>query len=268
MASQAAAGPFAFGSHFFVLRGLGLLLALGLARPALAQRAALPARPDSSLVAAATHTLAQRYAAGLGYESGLYNGPLYTDYVRAGTQGHRFFGTSAPQSASLTYGGRPYEGVPLRYDLIRDQLVLTAPTGSQEMTLVSELVSGFVLDGHVFTRLEVDSSAGAPVRTGFYEVLVEGPARLVAAHHKTLQRRSSAGRVESEITASDAYFVEKNRRYYAVEKAGALLSLFPEHKAALRQYSRTNHLSFRPDARAQALAALVRYEATLASPGQ
>jgi hypothetical protein len=265
MASHATTGPLALGPHFLLLRGLGALLVLGIARPALGQTMAPLARPDSSLVAAAARSLGQRYVAGVGYESGLYNGPLYTEYVPSGTQGHRFFGPAAPQLASLTYAGRAYEGVPLRYDLIRNQLVLTAPVGNQEMTLVPELVSGFVLDGHVFTHVSVDSSAGSPVRAGYYEVLVAGTVRLLAAHRKTLQKRSSAGRVESEITASDAYFVEKNRQYYPVEKAGALLALFPEHKAALRQYSRTNHLSFRPEARAEALAALVRYEATLPS---
>lgn len=268
MANRAATGPVVFSRHFLLRRGLGLLLVLGLGRPAWGQDAAPPARPDSTLLATAARSLSQRYTAGLGYESGLYNGPLYTDYVRPGTQGHRFFGSASPQVASLTYAGYPYAGVPLRYDLIRGQLVLTAPTGNQEMTLVNELVAGFVLDDHVFTRLVVDSSAGSPVSTGFYEVLVAGPVRLLAAHHKALQKQSSAGRVESEITASDAYFVEKSHHYYAVEKAGALLQLFPEHKAALRQYSRANHLSFRPDARAQALAALVRYEATLASAGR
>lgn len=264
MASLAAAGPLALGSHFLLLRGPGVLLALGLSWPAFGQGSAPAARRDSSLVASAGYTLGQYAAAGLGYESGLYNGPLYTDYVPAGTQGHRFFGP-APQAASLTYAGRAYEGVPLRYDLIRDQLVLTAPNGRQEMTLVPELVGGFVLGGHVFTHVSVDSSAGSPVRAGFYEVLVAGPVRLLAAHRKALQKRSSAGRVESEITASDAYFLEKNRQYYTVEKAGALVALFPEHKAALRQYSRSNHLNFRPEGRAEALAALVRYEATLAT---
>lgn len=268
MASRATTGPFAFGPPFFLLRGLGLLLVLGLGRPAFGQSAPPLARPDSSLVATAARSLGQQYATGLGYEAGIYNGPLYTDYVRAGTEGHRFFGSAAPQAASLTYAGQAYASVPLRYDLIRDQLVLTAPTGNQEMTLVNELVSGFVLDEHAFTRLTVDSSTSSPVRTGFYEVLVAGPVRLLAAHHKSLQKRSSGGRVESEITASDAYFLEKNRQYYAVEKAGAVWQLFPEHKAALRQYTRTNHLSFRPEARAQALAALVRYEAILAGAGR
>lgn len=265
MATQAVTGPVAAGSRIFWWL---FLLALGLGEPAFGQGVAPLAQPDSSLVATAIRSLGQQYTSGLGYEAGLYNGPLYTDYVRPGTQGHRFFGSAGPQVASLTYAGQAYAAVPLRYDLIRDQLVLTAPTGNQEMTLVNELVTSFVLDDHVFTRLVVDSSASSPVRTGFYEVLVAGPVRLLAAHHKALQKRSSAGRVESEITASDAYFLEKNRQYYAVEKAGAVWQLFPEHKAALRQYTRVNHLSFRPEGRAQALAALVRYEATLASAGR
>lgn len=241
------------------LRGLFALLILGLGQRAQAQQAVA----DSSLLAAARHRLQQEYARGLGYALELYNGPEYLSDLPRNTQGHPFFSSRQAQPATITYGGYSYAGVPLRYDLLRKQLVLTAPGGGRDLTLVNEEVTRFTLGGHSFVRLVVDSSSSA-VRTGFYEVLVDGPVRLLAAHHKALQKRSTAEGVESEITTRDDYFLVQSQRYYPVAKAADVLRLFPQHKAALRQFASDNHLNFKPEGRALALVELVRYQATLA----
>ena len=193
----------------------------------------------------------------------MYNGPEYLDYLLGNPQGYPFFASREAQPATLTYGGYSYAGVSLRYDLLRGLLVLAAPSGGQALTLVNEEVTRFTLGSHPFVRLVVDSTTNSPVRTGFYEVLVEGPARLLAAHRKTLQKHAAAQGVEREITARDDYFVAHNQHYYPVAKAADVLRLFPQHKAALRQFAKDNHLSFRPESRALALAELVRYQATL-----
>lgn len=221
-------------------------------------------KADSSLVTAATFHLAQRYNTAIGAESRLYNGPEYVDYVRPGTQGHRFFASSEAQPASISYAGHTYAGVPLRYDLVRGQLVLPAPGGGLTMRLLNEQVTSFSLSGHTFIRLVADSSRSSPIRTGFYDLLVEGPVRLLASHHKTLQRRAGEAGVESEITAYDEYFLYKDQQYYPLAKAAEVFRLFPKNKVALRQFSKDNNLNFNAEGREQALSALVRYQATLA----
>ncbi|MGI4887414.1 MAG: hypothetical protein ACRYFR_20845 [Janthinobacterium lividum] len=183
------------------------------------------------------------------------------------TKGQPFFAANKVRTAAVTYGGHTYANVPLRYDLVRGQLVLTAPGGGREMTLLNEQVTRFVLDGHSFIRLAIDSIGNAPLRAGFYDLLVEGPVRLLALRRKTFQKRATNEGMESEITASDAYFVGKDRRYYPVDKAAELLRLFPDDKAALRDYIQNNHLNFKAESREQALVALVRYQATLARAG-
>ena len=241
------------------LCGLALL---ALAQPALAQRA--PA--DSSLlVTTATQVLAQRYTRSLGTDLRLYNGPEYVSYVRRDTQGHRFFGPDSAQVATVKYAGHTYAGVPLRYDLVRQQLVLQAPVGALQMRLLNEQVAFFELGGHRFIRLVVDSSAGAGVSTGYYDLLVDGPARLLAARRKSLQERSTATGILSEISASEKYFVSQNRRYYSVSTAATVLRLFPAQKAALRQFIKANQLKFGAKTREPALVALLRYQATLAA---
>lgn len=237
--------------------GLALLL-LGLPRPGLGQ-----SRPsDSTLVATAERRLHQQYTRAVGAESRLYNGPEYVSYLLPHTQGQPFFITAQALPATITYAGSVYTGVPLRYDLVRGQLVLSAPSG-REMSLVNEQVTRFELGEHTFIRLSADSAKAGLARSGFYELLVEGPVQLLAAHHKTLEKRSSAGRVESEITAKDEFLVRKDRRYYPVGNAAALQRLFPARKAALRQYIKEHKLVFGADERAYALSELVRYLASL-----
>lgn len=247
-----------------LVNGLGALLALGGSQRAWGQ----PTPPDTALLAAASHRLSQQYTSGRSGELGLYNGPEYLDYLRSNTQGNPFFAYDNAQPATLVYAGHTYPNVLLRYDLLRGQLVLAPPGSARQLRLVNEQVASFTLSGHSFIRLVVDSSAGSPVRTGFYDLLVEGPVRLLAAHRKVRQSSSRAEGVQSEILARDEYFVYKDHRYYPVSKGADVVRLFPQNKAALRQYMRDNNLNFRPEGREQALAALVRYQATLASAGR
>jgi hypothetical protein len=239
---------------------LGIGLLSGIAPAAQGQAAGAA---DSSLVAVADHRLRQQYAQAVSAESRLYNGPEYVGYVRRNTRGHRFFESDQPQPATITYAGATYTDVPLRYDLVRGQLVLITPGGGREMRLLNEQVTGFTLLGHSFIRVVTDSGGHSPVAAGFYDLLVDGPVQLLAGRHKILRERAAEKTIESEITARTDYFVRKDHQYYRVDKAAALLRLFPENKAALRRYIKDQQLRFRPATREQALGALVRYQGQL-----
>ena len=89
--------------------------------------------------------------------------------------------------------------MPLRYDLVLGQLVLRVPPGVTEMYLVNEKVVRFALGGHTFVRLVADS-AGSPAPTGYYDLLVEGPMRVLAARHKDVQTRATLEGMQGEIS--------------------------------------------------------------------
>ena len=239
-----------------LLSGLGLLLRL----PTLGQTAA----PDTSL-SAATTGMRQQYARALRDESSLYSGPAYVNYVRPGTKGHRFFESAEDQPATITYGGVTYRGVRARYDLVRDQLVLSAQSGTLDLSLVNEQVARFTLAGHTFVRLVGDSAVGLPERPTFYDLLVPGPVRLLAAYRKKYSEGLEGSRIVSDITARTDYFIQQGARSYPVSKLGDVLRLFPKQRAALRDYAQANDLHFDEDGRAAALVALVRQQATLSA---
>jgi hypothetical protein len=221
-----------------------------------------PSRPDSTATAA-THLLARHYTSGLGSESRLYNGPEYVNYVSPYNKDHQYFGESAPQEGSLEYDGAVFFNVPLRYDLVRGQVVLTAPSGALNFQLIDEKIVRFSLGAHSFVRL-VAPSEESLLRTGFYEELTPGAVRLLAAHRKNVQQRSTPTGMQGEVLQKTSYFVEKNQSFHKVGSAGSVLKLFPENKAQLRSYLKAEKLSFRPANREKSLTALVRYAASLA----
>ncbi|QIX61338.1 hypothetical protein HER32_09150 [Hymenobacter sp. BT18] len=210
-------------------------------------------------------TLRQHYEAGLDFDSQLYNGQEYVNYVRSYIKGHAFFDSADPQPGTVEYGGGTYS-VPLRYDIVREVLVLKAPLGALTLQLINERVTRFSLGSHSFIRLVADSSRAAPIRTGFYEVLIDGSVQLLAAHRKNLQQRSVAGGMEGEITQKDEFFVRQGTELHSVGKAKSVLALFPESKARLREYIKTRKLQFSSTRRQEALTALLQYYATLPVP--
>ncbi len=237
-----------------LLCGLGALLGL----PALAQ----VARPDTTLLAASTG-LRQQYTQVLGDKSSLYSGPEYVNYVRPGTQGHRFFDSATPQMATITYGGVTYAGVLARYDLVRDQVVLSAQSNTLDLTLVDERVARFTLGSHTFVRVAADSAMGLPERPAFYDLLVAGPVQVLAARRKKYEENLEGSRIVSEITGRTDYFIQQGKRCYPVSKLGDVLRLFPQQRAALRTFAQANNLLFEEAGREAAIVALVRYQATL-----
>ncbi|MCB2378492.1 hypothetical protein LGH70_12905 [Hymenobacter sp. BT635] len=236
--------------------GLGLSLLSQQAR-AQAQLAA----DSSAQTSTALGSLRQHYTQGLGADSRLYNGAEYVDYVRYHVNGHQFFGAKEQQRATLEYGGATYEQVPLRYDIVKDKLVLQAPSSMLDMTLTDENVRRFRIGTHQFVRLVAADTAGATLpRTGYYELLVaEGTVQLLALRRKDLQETAAAGRLVGNITQKNDFYLFHGRRYYKLTKASTVVGLFPEHKAALRKHIRTRKLSFAKDRRETSLVELVRY---------
>ena len=220
---------------------------------------------DSSLSASAFNSLSQHYTSALRYESGLYNGPEYVNYVKPYLKGHPFFESAEAREATVEYGGSSYIGVPLRYDLMLGQLAVQAPSGALALRLVNERVARFTLGGHTFVRL-VANPTNPTLSTGFYELLVDGPVQVLAARKKGIQERSTSDGMVGEINQRNEFFIRKANHYYPVSKASSVLRLFPENKAALRKHIGAQKLKFNKVRFEEAIVELVRYHASITSP--
>lgn len=238
-----------------------LLLWLALGQHALAQGPAA----DSSQLRLAVQAATQRYYAAVGPESRLLSGTDYINRAKPYMQGSPFFPSPEIMEGSLQYDGFHFEAVPMRYDCQHDQVVVQPPSRAIALQLVPEKVSAFTLDGHHFVRLVTDSVASPQVRTGFYDLLADGPARLLARHTKRSYEQPTQRGMEGSFVETVRFFVQQHDTYQEVAKLKDVTALFPVHKAELQKFARSQRLSFKEGYRERALTALVAYYNTLAN---
>lgn len=168
---------------------------------------------------------------------------------------HPFFVSDSLQKGTISYNGAFYTGVPMLYDIVRDELAIQRSGTPYRIRLHSERISSFSIGDHQFARLVGDSTAG--VRTGFYQLLYDGSVKALARRIKTVHEDISSGKYKADFVEEDKYFILKNGTYYPVKSKRALLRLFPEQASALQKYLRANRIKFKQQ-REEAITAVVR----------
>jgi len=242
----------------FLLPGLASgLLSLAGSQPALGQ-----VLPYDAISSAAASRAAQRYAASTQAESHLLNGREYVNPAPAYVVGTPFFGASRPQRGTVAYDGGYFAQVPLLYEQAQDQVVLFDSVRNVNIQLVSDKVAAFTLGSHRFLRLHPDSTAALPA--GFYELLVDGPARLLARRTKTATKVVSGQGITGEYEPTTRFFVQRQNRFYPVAKLGQVLDALADKKSELQQFARSSQLKFKDASREASLTQLLQRYAELA----
>ena len=227
-------------------------------------QAPLP-RADSVLLASSVRAVAQRYQAAAPGETHLLNGAEFVEHLKAYLQGSPYFPSYDLQISEVAYDGFTFTGVPLRYDCQADQVLFFPASRAVVLRLVPQKLASFTAGGHQFVRIETDSVANPQVRAGFYDLLAEGPARLLARRTKRISERPTSTRLAGEYYEIVHYFVQQGATYTEVTRLRDVTRLFPTRRVALQRFARTRQLSFREATRERALATLLQYCNTLPS---
>ncbi|MBF9223753.1 hypothetical protein [Hymenobacter ruricola] len=225
---------------FSIAAGL-LALAGG---PATAQTTAAPLpAPVLQSVAA----VRQQYAASFTGHPELFNGPEYVDYSRRYHErtGHQFFLTPEAMPGSVQYNGQYFGNQQLTYDVVLDQVVLRHPTNPLLLRLLNERVESFIIDGHRFVRVVADSTTGNAIRTGYFEVLAEGRAQLLARRSKRMQEHILQQQLDVEFVSTERLFLRKAGVFYPIKSKGAALRVFADKSKDVQQYLQSHKLGFK-----------------------
>ncbi|OGX89589.1 hypothetical protein BEN47_06815 [Hymenobacter lapidarius] len=234
-----------------------------MAGPAFAQTA--PPDADLSVSIAAAQ---KQHAAAFTAHSQLLNGPQYLDYSKRYyvSTGHQFFGVPDKQPGSVTYTNqRLFDNLELQYDLVYDQVVLSVPNSALTLRLINEEMQEFTLNNHRFVRLLADSASAGVIRTGYYEMLLDGTVQVLAKRSKRLQEQVAQHNINVRFTASDKLFMRKDGRYYPVASKGAALRLLADRGKDLQKYLQEHKLKFSKASREASLMQLAGYYAGLVS---
>ena len=190
--------------------------------------------------------LRQQYDASFDNHPQLYSGLEYADYTRRYHKrtGDPFFFSPEPQPGSVDYNNHHFGGVRLNYDEVLDQVLLTQPNNPVLIRLIEEQLRGFALGPARFVRLVADSASGSVVRTGYYQVLADGRAQVLARRTKRLQEHLNQPYVDVEFVASTKFFVQKGGQYYPVRSKSNVVRLLADRSKDVQQYLKAHPLKF------------------------
>jgi hypothetical protein len=217
-------------------------------------------KPDTAFVRAAVGQAKSTYDRALHGESGLYNGLDYPEYVALMPGVHPFFISNQMTDGSILYGGQTYENVGLRYDICHDKVVVEHYYNHSILELVSERITGFTLHGHRFIHLTPNKKNN--LKDGFYDLLYDGPSRVIARHEKVLEEIKGGQRVRYQFKDNTRFYVLKDGSFSMVYSKASLLKALNKHKSELRNFPGSEQIRFRKD-RGKAIAAMARYYDTL-----
>ncbi|MFT3676172.1 MAG: hypothetical protein QM781_09765 [Chitinophagaceae bacterium] len=182
------------------LQGLCIMLALTFTA------AAQPVAMNNGSANPAEDSTIARYLSNRGELLPIYNGRQFSSGYAA-IKGSAFYAVKDWTMGSVCYEGVWYHQLPLLYDIYRDELLLRHPSGIP-LVLYGDRVQAFEFNDLKFVRLSAEQT-GMP-RTGYYEVLEQGPLTIYAYRFRLLEERIVDQHVEKE-------FMDKSR-YYAVWK--------------------------------------------------
>ncbi|MBC6988088.1 hypothetical protein [Hymenobacter sp. BT491] len=214
---------------------------------------------DSASLTAAVTSAGKQYAQAMGPNTLLTNGPEYIDYKLPYMKGHQFFGDGSQQIGAVYFDGVLYKDVPLWYDIKLDQVVSQVVASPLKVRLVSEKITYFAFGEHTFTRIVTDSIADNSVPTGFYDLLVDGRARLLAKRVKVLHTKAGPNGIEGSFPEAVTYFLQQENRFYPVSSKNGVAKLLSDKKSELEAYARQHKLKFNKASRETSLAELVTY---------
>jgi hypothetical protein len=186
----------------------------------------------------------------------LYNGTEYF-YNDSRLTGTPFFATDSFTKGNLIYYGQLYTGIPLKFDVLRGEVVTYLHNPTFPVKLVTEKLKCFTIGSAVFVWVE--KTGGMP-EAGYYQVLYNGKASILAKRYKTIRETVSAEGVVREVVNHSNYYVLKNGIYHSVGSKGSLLDALSDQKSALSDYIDKSDVKFKKDPEYNMIRAAAYYE--------
>ena len=175
----------------------------------------------------------------------LYNGTEYLGYPKPFEEGQPYFIQDTWSKGTVSYDGNTYENVPILYNLVTDQLIISAYNNATKIQLLKEKISNFFIQNHFFIHLQKDSLP-ADMAESFYDVLASGKATLLARYTKNIQTYTKLT-VVLQVFEKDHYFVKKNNKYFVLNNKKSLLSQVSDKRKEIQQYIKANRIRYRKD---------------------
>ena len=187
----------------------------------------------------------------------LYVGAVEPQYPKSSWHDVPYYkGNTNFYKGRVSYHGVVYDDVKLRFDLLK-QCVVVFPPGERAFCLPEqEYIDWFEMDGHRYVHDPEDSLR-------YTSLLCDGSSNGVRLYHSVwnildAERTFGGKRYLKTVSTEEHYLlVTPDGGMYHVKRASDVAKLFPDQKKQIRQFARKNHLSFSKSERESSLTQLV-----------
>jgi len=175
----------------------------------------------------------------------IFNGKVYSIHPKFKDDKHAFFQSDHYSKGGIVYDGIFYPELSMKYDILRDELLLLAPDHVEGVVLQQEHVNSFTLYDHQFINLKPEISLKG-ISAGYYDLLYKGKISLLVKRQKEITEKIEE-RIEKFISSKDSYYLLKDSSYQLISSKQDLLRLLKSTNDKNRAYIKANKLNFGKD---------------------
>ena len=156
----------------------------------------------------------------------------------------------------ISYYGVVYDDVQLRFDQLKQRVVVLSPVGSVFCLPEQDYIDWFEMDGHRYVHDPEDS-------TRFASLLCDGSTNGIRLYHSVWKVYSGenyfGGKKSQKLLSTNEYYtlITPDGEKYHVKRASDVAKLFPEQKRQIKQFAKQNRLSFSKSERERSLTKVI-----------
>jgi len=230
-----------------MLRGSGLMLLL-LIQFLFLDFSVAQVKIDNPIEELIVRNAATVYFKSLDEQAGIYRGVEYTGYPFRVRSGHQYFESADISNGSVFYDGILYEGVPMRYDIVKNEVVVLYPDNVSGISLHNQKIKHFNIYNHHFIHIGKEDMISDAIPPGFYDRVYEGEIELLVSRSKgTLKEATSAGNFITVLKQKNIFFLRKQKNYFQVESIGSVLKVLGINQKEILDELKKNKIKFRKD---------------------
>jgi hypothetical protein len=197
---------------------------------------------DSLLVAGSSKYVTSFYNKTRHDYNPLYNGTVHYTYFI--DEGSPYFSGENWFRGSVTYEGNMYDSVLMKYDLVKDQLIVKAQeNGRMELELFTPRVKEFSYAGLTF--IYIPRNAGLSLKEGFYQQLSNGKVMALCRTENTIEEVIVRDHIERKISQRKRYYIIENDRSYIINRQQDLVDALKKHRQQIIEHIRGKKLKFK-----------------------
>jgi hypothetical protein len=198
---------------------------------------------DSALVSGSSKYLVNFYNKTRHDLNRIYNGPFHYSYPII-KKGSPYFSGEAWQKGSVTYEEIIYDSVVMKYDLVKDQLiVMIEERGHMPLELFSPRIKEFSYKGLMF--IYIPRKTPLSLKEGFYQQLSNGKIIALCKTENTLEQIIVDDKLEWRISQKKRYFIIDNNDSRTINRRRDLMEVVKKHRQQIINYLKERKLKFK-----------------------